>query len=240
MRPRGLNRLGAAQDDVTEWALHLPSRVDGSPVMIVGDRRPTSSLTFAAAVRDAIGFGRGVYLPATELECWRHRDPGGAAAALARLASALYEALGPASYWAGFANGNAGAVRRDGSAHPEWLRNRASDWRQFADSTDPDLARLATEAADALDALANLAPLKSESPRQLSGGSSLSSLSRPCPCLATGYPLPRDGIAASFSRALYGWRCVAPGDPQACGSHVPTCPRARPHLTTRRRACQAA
>jgi hypothetical protein len=75
MRLRGLTERRARRMAAGTWFLHLPSRIDGSPVMIVGDRRLTSSLAFHAAVRDAIGFGRGIYAPITELEIWRHRDP---------------------------------------------------------------------------------------------------------------------------------------------------------------------
>jgi hypothetical protein len=73
MRWRGMHQLGAAQDEAAFW------RSGGKSVarhmMLAGDRRPMSSHTLLAAAHEAIGFGRGVYLPETELEIWRHRDP---------------------------------------------------------------------------------------------------------------------------------------------------------------------
>jgi hypothetical protein len=37
-----------------------------------------SNHTFLAAVREAFGFGRSIYLPVADFEIWRHRDPGAA------------------------------------------------------------------------------------------------------------------------------------------------------------------
>lgn len=81
-----------------------------------------------------------------------------AASALDELADACFAALGPASRWGGEARGNANAVRRFGvSKNDGWNRHRASDWREFAAETDPDLAVLALKASDALADLARSA-----------------------------------------------------------------------------------
>jgi hypothetical protein len=72
MKPRGLAERRARRMAAGTWHLHLPSRIDGSPVMLVGDRRPTSSLAFHAAVREAIGFGRGV---GSTVKPWRPLAP---------------------------------------------------------------------------------------------------------------------------------------------------------------------
>lgn len=86
--------------------------------------------------------------------------------ALDRLSAACFAALGPASYWAILARDNAEAVRRmladpDGELARDraygdggWLACRAQDWRAFATRTDPDLAALAIEAAEEIEAVA--------------------------------------------------------------------------------------
>lgn len=76
-----------------------------------------------------------------------------AARDLEALATACFSALGPASHWGYMARGNADAIRRDGTTHQEWLRNRANDWLEFAAKTDPDLAELAIKAAGSMAAL---------------------------------------------------------------------------------------
>lgn len=77
---------------------------------------------------------------------------------LDELADACFAALGPASRWGGEARGNAEAVRRFGVRENDgWTRNRASDWREFAAKTDPDLTVLALKASDALADLARSA-----------------------------------------------------------------------------------
>lgn len=87
-----------------------------------------------------------------------------AADALDRLADACFAALGPASRYGNLARGNAGAVRSgDGPHFGEWLRCRASDWRDFASETDADLAALAMDAAAELDILASATPAASRS-----------------------------------------------------------------------------
>lgn len=77
-----------------------------------------------------------------------------AADLLSKLSVTLYKELGPASSWAGLADGNAGAIRELETLYPGWLLGRAWDWTMFARETDADLALLAKEAADAIGELA--------------------------------------------------------------------------------------
>ncbi len=51
--------------------------IGGSPVVLVGDRRPLSNRAMLAAAHEAM-YGRTIFLPVAELEVWRYRDPGAA------------------------------------------------------------------------------------------------------------------------------------------------------------------